>query len=408
MTAIKIILNFFIDTIFAWFSPSWRREGHALASSTRRYLNHFSSKISVEAFEQLDKPLGELKLALLHWDKPRALELIAIIQQRSESYRGFRRPFVAEMVESLFVILVIFLGIRTYYAQPFRIPTGSMQPSLNGIIIHPIKEVPAMPERMWNMLTKGSSYIDLVAENDKSIVNISSRSKWILFVETVIEFSDGSQATVPSAPGAFMQYLKDTGKYQPNPITKSIASFRAGESIIRARADAGDMVIVNRMAYHFRRPELGETFVFDTRGIRTDAATNQSMSDQSEGTHYIKRLSGLPGQVISIQQPQLLINSSIPHIATFERISKRQPPYNPSGYIPANAKQNPYAFITQSSSLQLKKSPLIPNLNEYAALGDNTENSLDSRYWGSVKQFNILGPATLAIWPFTEHWGYIP
>ena len=47
------------------------------------------------------------------------------------------------------------------------------------------------------------------------------------------------------------------------------------------------------------------------------------------------------------------------------------------------------------------------NMREYAALGDNTTNSLDSRYWGPVKQFNIIGPASFALWPFTAHWGNI-
>ena len=48
-----------------------------------------------------------------------------------------------------------------------------------------------------------------------------------------------------------------------------------------------------------------------------------------------------------------------------------------------------------------------PNLREYAALGDNTVNSKDSRYWGPVRQYNVLGPAVLTIWPFTSHWGNI-
>jgi signal peptidase I len=48
-----------------------------------------------------------------------------------------------------------------------------------------------------------------------------------------------------------------------------------------------------------------------------------------------------------------------------------------------------------------------PAMREYAALGDNTTNSLDSRYWGPVKQFNIIGPASFALWPFTAHWGNI-
>ena len=48
------------------------------------------------------------------------------------------------------------------------------------------------------------------------------------------------------------------------------------------------------------------------------------------------------------------------------------------------------------------------NYREFFALGDNSKSSLDSRYWGSVKQYNLVGPALFSLWPFTSgHWGLI-
>lgn len=57
--------------------------------------------------------------------------------------------------------------------------------------------------------------------------------------------------------------------------------------------------------------------------------------------------------------------------------------------------------------LALKNSTEDPNSREYAALGDNTVNSKDTRYWGPVRQFNVLGPAVMTLWPFSSHWGSI-
>ena len=41
--------------------------------------------------------------------------------------------------------------------------------------------------------------------------------------------------------------------------------------------------------------------------------------------------------------------------------------------------------------------------DQYFAMGDNSFNSLDSRYWGPVPEHNLLGPATVVYWPFTSH-----
>ncbi|MFI3242683.1 MAG: signal peptidase I [Akkermansia sp.] len=407
MNLIKRIFFAILDTLFAWFTPTWRKEGHAVAAATSRYLHHFKHKIEQERYAELAEPLAELRQALNRWDAEHTKRLTQVLTMRGEGRLGFKRSVVAEMVESIFVIMVVFLGIRSYYAQPFRIPTGSMQPSLNGIIVHPIDEVPGLAERMVNMVCKGSSYVDIVADNRKTIVGMKSQPKYLLLMETVIQFDDGSTETVPSAPGAVMEYLREVGKYRVGPFGVSYGTFEAGETIIRARADAGDMIIVNRMAYHFRKPERGETFVFDTRGINTKGGSS-AMSDQSAGTHYIKRLAALPGDQICLQTPQLFINGEVAKEATFQRVMNRQSPYNEMGYNGLLKKSQPLAYLPAGETRTLANPKTPANMREYVALGDNTINSLDSRYWGTVKQFNVVGPAAFTLWPFTSHWGIIP
>lgn len=404
---LKKIIFGTIDNVFAWFTPSWRRNGHAIISNSKRYLNHYKEKLSQDRYDELATPLKELQAALLNWDRAAAIKASQLIEHHSESYKGYKRSPIAEMVESIFVILVVFLAIRSYYAQPFRIPTGSMQPSLNGIIIHPIDESPSIPERLFNMAKLGSSYVDISAETPKSIVSLSSRPKWMLFIETVIEFDDGSSATVPSAPGAVIQYLKDKGKYRETATGVHYGHFANDESIIRGRVDAGDMIIVNRMAYHFRKPERGESFVFDTRGINTSGGSS-ALSDQSKGTHYIKRLVGCPGDTLSIESPQLLIDGKPAKEASIQRVVAGKAAYNSTGYVAINPYSYPAAALPIGGEFKLSNPANKPNYREYAAMGDNTLNSLDSRYWGAVRQFNVLGPASIALWPFTSHWGLIP
>jgi signal peptidase I len=43
----------------------------------------------------------------------------------------------------------------------------------------------------------------------------------------------------------------------------------------------------------------------------------------------------------------------------------------------------------------------------YFALGDNSYNSADSRYWGTVPEENLMGYGMFVYWPFNKHWGSI-
>ena len=189
-------------------------------------------------------------------------------------------------------------------------------------------------------------------------------------------------------------------------------SYLPGDTIVNARFDAGDLIVVNKMAYHFRKPERGEVFVFDTRGIE-GIANKGSSTGQEGGTHYVKRLCGIPGDTLSIQDSQLIVNGKPATERTIQRVASGKPPYQPCGYVAHPAPQSLLdgrAYITEGGTVHLSNDSKRPYLHEYAALGDNStrENSFDSRYWGPVRQYNIVGPASFCLWPFTSHWGLIP
>lgn len=394
-------INAILDTALAWFTPLWRRSGNEAVAQISRYINHYRPSIKPERMERLRTVRANLKESLLYWRKD---EVLGMVEDVKNEFGALRNGWV-EVVESLFVITVVFLGIRTYFVQPFRIPTNSMWPSLNGIVVHPVDEIPGRLKRWADMLVLGSSYVDVSADAPKQIVNVSENRKWLILTETVLTFSDDTELRVPSASGAVMQYLRDSGKAIDTPRGLFFLPYRAGETIMRARVDAGDMVLVNRVAYHFRHPRRGETFVFDTRGINTSSS---SMKDQSGGTHFIKRLCGVPGDSIRIESPNLIVNGAPASEPGIARVEAGQPPYNTSGYVALNPRRMPPPYLPEGRTVQLSLStPQRPWLREYLALGDNTLNSLDSRYWGPVHQFNVLGPASFTLWPFTRHWGLI-
>lgn len=397
--------NAVVDTCFAWFMPRWRRRGHEAAGLLSRYMHYYAPSIKDEKARGMRDVLHRLREGLLYWRRAEVEECVGRVQELYGQEPGFHRPPVVEFLESLFVITVVFLGIRTYFVQPFRIPTNSMWPSLNGIVVHPVDEMPGMARRVWDAIVLGSSYVDEKAEETKRIVKIRDERYWLLFTRTVLSFDNGSEVSIPAASGTVMQYLKEHGKVIDTVHGKYFVPYRAGETIMRARVDAGDMVLVNRMAYHFRRPRRGETFVFDTRGINTNLS---SLREQSQGTHYIKRLCGLPGDRLSIHSPHLMVNGTAAREWQINRVAEGKAPYNAGGYVELNRYEVPMAYLTAGQQVTLSTADAQhPYLREYFAMGDNTRNSLDSRYWGAVRQYNILGPAAWTLWPFTKHWGSI-
>jgi signal peptidase I len=150
---------------------------------------------------------------------------------------------------------------------------------------------------------------------------------------------------------------------------------------------------VDRMSYHFMAPKVGQGFVF-----RTDHISSPYMVDQSTGQqlaqYYIKRLVGGPGDELEIREPVIYRNGKpITGSDAFEANAKRTGKYR--GYF-----NSPIGgtYLGRGEKLTVPA-------DKYFAMGDNSGNSQDGRYWGFVPAKDVVGRPLFVYYPFTRHWG---
>jgi len=290
------------------------------------------------------------------------------------------------------------MGFRTYFIQPFKIPTGSMEPTLFGIHSTTGAE-PALsdkiPLKFVKWIVTGEWYKEIRITN---FGQLSTPCQPARDDPSVYVFYIGNECyrvpgtAIPDDPSICVVYVGDSVSYK---VPKDAAlNFQPGENVHPGDllwsgiVTAGDHVFVNKVKWNFQRPKRGQVMVFSTDGI-------VGLPPQ---THYIKRLSGLPNERISINPPNLLVNSTnVTEPRAMRRISNMEPGY--AGYSVTG--QNSPAMLRQPSD------SILLGDSQYLALGDNTMHSFDSRYWGAVPEENLVGPGMFTYWPFSKRWGPI-
>lgn len=123
--------------------------------------------------------------------------------------------------------------------------------------------------------------------------------------------------------------------------------------------EVNDRLMVDKLSYHWSNPDRGDIVVFSP----TEELKRRNLKDT-----FIKRVIGLPGEKVEIKEGRVYIS---------DRLLQEK-------YI--------------DEKLVYQWGPVTVPSNSYLVMGDNRDNSYDSRYWGFVPRDNIIGKAVVRYW----------
>ena len=361
------------------FASRHVKHSRLLLRHARKYLRYKDDRLSGPEREEIVAGMTNLREALRTRDRAKIQATSNALDKTLHRLTPVTwESHWRENCEVILVAIVVAVGIRSYFLQPFKTPTGSMQPTLNGIVGHPMaKPPPNILQQIGEFVVRGRNYINVVSREDDQVLEITPKK--VLFFFTFSRLTCQRQQFLVYAP-------PETLSHDFNVFPGRM--YRRGEIIARGAIDTGDQVFVDKFTYNFVKPHRGDVFVFRTEhipGIREDPVMGSPF--------YIKRLAGLPGDRLRIDSPYLYVNGKKAEGYGFQRVMSAKPPYR--GYAPG------HEYLSQPD-----RTYTVPP-KTYFALGDNSYNSYDSRYWGPVPEMNLVGRGLVVYWPFYPHWGLI-
>jgi len=385
-----------------FLTPRYIKLGRQFVKDARKLVAYKRDLVSPEVVAEVEGEIAALERAVASRDR----EAVEKQAQKLDQVCGkLTKPVPdaawRENVEVFLVAIVIALGVRTYFLQPFTIPTGSMQPTLNGINFYEQKDPPPnILLRAAQTAAFGRTWVDIIAKDNEMVVGMQEFRSLLPFVNRtpLVNFGFFTRTELITDKGN--RYVVKESK-EPLMRNMEMREFKRGEPIIRGYFDTGDHVFVDKFTYNFRRPARADVFVFTTAGIPLL---------HREGTpsqFYIKRIGGLPGDTLQIVPPKLLVNGEIAQEPPFQRVMSAKDGYRGYSNGPERRGYDQQVFVERGVFLGSPEATYTVPKNSYYALGDNSYNSLDSRFWGPVPERNIMGRGVLVYWPFTSHWGRI-
>jgi signal peptidase I len=179
----------------------------------------------------------------------------------------------------------------------------------------------------------------------------------------------------------------------------------------------GDFILVNKFTYGIRLPVIDKKIIDINEPQRGDVMVFRYPNNPSE--NYIKRVIGTPGDVVSYQNKRLSVNGESVEVARIEDYrhpgkgkpedDDYEPPHDSQQYLalfngvrhrllndaskpPAVWGASPFPYRENCDYTEQGFTCTVPP-GHYFMMGDNRDNSQDSRFWGFVPEENIVGKA---------------
>jgi signal peptidase I len=141
----------------------------------------------------------------------------------------------------------------------------------------------------------------------------------------------------------------------------------------------GDFILVNKLVYRFSEPQRGDIVVFKY--------------PIDPNIDFIKRIIALPGEEVEVRNNQVFINGKplpLIEVGRGEENGLRKVIYEE---VLPEGKKHKVQFYEDFPFSKRDFGPVVVPPNHYFVMGDNRDNSEDSRYWGFVPRENIVGKA---------------
>lgn len=385
----------------------------------------FHYRMDVLASTDIEKlKASTTRLEELYKDKETDTDQLSDVIQAQEAVLKktggtfWNNRFMSENIETIMVVAIVIVAFRIFFFQPFVIPTSSMYPTYSGMEPRTYVRGEAAPNLLGKTATKllrGGSHYSIVAENSGEIripINPMTGSyyyrpvkarKWLILPSTKKEYIIfiGNNPHSVKVPAEFMRMEQVIGEtfdllgkrrvvteqINGTPIVSTGIHVDKGEVALQFDILMGDALFVNRFWYHFAKPKSGDAIVFRTRAFKDRPGYPSTVG---EDKFYIKRLVGEPGMTLQVVDHRLLQDGQPATGAdAFEKNAMREGEY--PGY-------RNLALLAEGKTFEVPE-------KHFFAMGDNSANSKDSRYFGPVPQEEVIGCASFIYYPFTKRWG---